>query len=488
MRTLFALCIFLAACGGETPGRGTVSVTAAGGKVVAYDTAWDHGYVVSPRGGARAFGVGGVPTAVFATPDRNTALFVDPVIGKVTAVDVTTGTSKIFAIRTNRDAPKFSPDSRYVLWHASGDAPPTGTFDPNELSLIDLVGERQIDLSVGANPKAVAFYTKAGDPRMLLFSPGKMTQIRIEQLMTALPTEEGWKATRDLSPTVRADEFPRVLAQSDTHLYLVVNSLKEFLSIDLTSKDDLPPVNFEINDVKSPVSLALGPPVPATAETVFFRDAGRETRFLYVLNANKTITVFDAANLGRSRILDLTYVADAPDTVVATSDGKRVLAYRRSGAKALYRMNVRTGNIATIPFKYPVSEFIIAPDGESVVALHEPSGEQQRQSFTYVNFTEVFDPILLPQRVEQYALTEDGRYIVFRFAGGEPMRRFDLKLHLLDEERSAGLAGYGVHGIGSVGEGVFAFLDDPTGRVVFLDLAGGATVNHGFLLDGILDR
>jgi hypothetical protein len=488
MKKLCFVFALLAACS-ESVTPGYLTVTSAGGRVVAYETGWKQGYVVGPAG-ARGIAVAGRPTLGYGTPDGRRALLVDREAGLVTAVEVTTGTVARYRIRTNRDLPEFSRDSRYVLFHASGRFAPSGTYDPNELSLVDLESGEHADLSVGTNPKAIAFYERDGDPRMLLFSPGKMTQIRIRELFAAAPSDDRWKQTRDLSATVRAGEVPRVVAQTGTHLYLVIAGIKEFLSIDLTSPDDLPPVNFEINDVRSPRWLALSPPVPATAETVFFRDVNRDTQFLYVLNDNQTLTVFDTQNLGRSRIIDLTYVSDKPDRVFATPDGKRVLMYQSKGARALYRMNVRTGNISTIPFKYAVSEFLIAPDGESVVAMHDPTEKQPRPSFTYVNFTEVFDPILLPGTLVEYALTPDGEYVVFRSRGSEPMRVFNLKRGLLDEARSQALAAYDVRRIGAVagGQGIYAWLDDPLGRVAFLPLSGPERVVGNFVVDGLLDR
>ena len=488
MRNLILLAVLLSACSTDVS-PGNLTVTAAGGRVVAFEDGWKHAYVVGPEG-ARAIEVAGHPTLSFATPDQKKALLVDWGSGWLTAVDVTAGTQQTISIRANRDLPEFSRDSRYVLFHASGSLTPSGTYDPNELSLVDLETGEEADLSVGTNPKAIAFYERAGDPRLLLFSPGKMTQIRIRDLLAAAQTDDSWKQTRDLSATVRGNEYPKIVAQSDTHLYLVINGLKEFVSIDLASPDDLPPVNFEIDDVKSPMWLTLSPPVPATAETVFFRDVNRETRFLYVLNENKTLTVFDSGNLGRSRVIDLTYAADSPDRVYATPDGKRVLMYQSKNARALYRMNVRTGNISTIPFKYPVAEFLVAPDGESVVAMHDPQPGQQRPSFTYVNFTEVFDPILLPTSLQQYTLTADGKYVVFRFGGSEPMRVFNLKSGLLDEARSPTLRDYDIRAFGPLGAGggIYAWLDDPQGRVAFLNLAGSERVVSGFVVDGILDR
>jgi hypothetical protein len=148
-------------------------------------------------------------------------------------------------------------------------------------------------------------------------------------------------------------------------------------------------------------------------------------------------------------------------------------------------MNVRTGNVSVIPFERGVQEFIFSPDGESAVALHAPEGARFQPSFTFVNFTELYQPILLPAPISDYAFTADGGFIVFRFGGGENMRKFDLHNALLNELSGSPVR---IGATGNPGE-IYAWYDDPEGKVEFIDLKDNRRrVVKQFLIDGILDR
>jgi hypothetical protein len=106
-----------------------------------------------------------------------------------------------------------------------------------------------------------------------------------------------------------------------------------------------------------------------------------------------------------------------------------------------------------------------------------------------VNFTEVFDPILLPEGLVEYFITGDSRFAVFRFEGRQPLRKFDLKLGLLDEERAAPLLNNRSIDAGTLLDGrVFVWMDNPLGQVLFLDMDGGYREATNFIVDGILDR
>lgn len=484
--------------------RGLTIVTSQG-RVLAYKAGWSQGVLLDRQGSTVHFGVASMPQRAFLTPDGRTALFLDATSGRLTAIDVTTGTphSRVYFLRECLETVSFSEDSRFALFQAAPNVRcHSGIFDPNHISLVDLAQQRSENLSVGSNPNVVAFYRKGNDPRLLLFTPSRMTQVRIAELFKKEPAAD-WKQTRDLSRTIDLSKVPLQAIQTGDVLFVLIAGSKEFLSVSLGSEEELPPINFEADNVETPISMALSPPIPATAETVFPHDTTRETRFLYVLNANKTLSVFDATNLSRSRVLDVSHVSDTPDTLHATPDGKRVLFYKAKGAQSLYRLNLRTGNIGAIPFKLPVSRFVHSPDGKSVIALHA-RGEEGDDAFTFVNFKELFEPILLPGPIAEVAMTSNGGHVVFRLQAMPTLIRFDLVRGLLSQVRlpqpkareDAGNVDYQPIKIGPTGiaSQIFVWFNHPFGYLAFVDLDAKvekqepATIRRDFVLDGIFDR
>ena len=81
-----------------------------------------------------------------------------------------------------------------------------------------------------------------------LFSSSKMTQVRIEELFSVDPASN-FQSTRDLAANNSIQRSIKIMVQTPNNLYLAASNMKEFLNVSLDSEDELPPVNFEINDV-----------------------------------------------------------------------------------------------------------------------------------------------------------------------------------------------------------------------------------------------
>ncbi len=463
----------------------------AGGRVAVYDPAWKQGFVLHP-GGRVPFYPSGKPTIARALAGGGGTAWIDPARGRLTLLSADGATAATFAVCRYCDRLDESPDGRWLLLRATpgGDAP--GIVDPNQMTVLDRATGEAAEFTVGSPPDVIAFYERDGETRLLFFSPGQMAQVKLERLFEADPGED-WKQTRPLSVQVNLSERPAGAVQTAGRVFVLIQGRDEILSVATDTALDLPPVNFLAQDVEQPVALALGPPLAADAETIFPRSDTGETRLLYVLNGNKTISVFNVDNLNRAVTVRMPDILSKPDTLVATPDGRRVLMHQAKGAPSIYRLNVRTGHVVVIPFQLRADEILHAPDGQSSVAIHRGQ-DGAGDSFTYVNYAEAFSPVELPDRIAEAVMTPDGAHLFLRLENFADLVALNLrtgKIEALDLTRDHEDLPFYPLRIGTLGKGgsLFALLDYPYGSILFHDPAAARTQEQtDFLVDGILDR